>query len=182
MNIIDRYFDLAGLKLDTNIMKYMGFNREQKFDAALRLGDILGEQGIDDIIKEKTKGVVEINEGGYRLRVKFKEWTIERIDEKTRHPMWSVTDIMVDIDPKSTVNFILTNENTYRIGDLFSYDNVDELNALYNTEDNPVTDIEINEVYYEIRDIISDWMIKEIEPLTGIFIEDIHTTNSNKNW
>ena len=55
MDIIDKYFEVSGDKLDTQVMKYFGFNRGMETEAELRLSNKLGIDGIDEIIKEKTK-------------------------------------------------------------------------------------------------------------------------------
>ena len=90
---------------------------------------------------------------------------------------WYVDNIDVAVDPKSTVELIGGNGHEYELGDLYNYSDIDELNANYNTEDNPITEDDINEIGYEVQDLIRDWLYQEIYPLTGVNIEDVHPAN-----
>ena len=171
MDIIDKYFEVVGDRLDYKVMKYFGFDRNTMNSVKLRLANKLGLEGIDKIIKEKTKDVINIQSGGYNLNVYIKNWDITKSSDG-----WSVDDIDVAVDPKSTIE-TMTTSNTYRLGDLYSYSDIDELNADYNTEDNPITDDDINEIGYEVQDMIRDWMYDEIHPLTGVGFDDVYPDN-----
>ena len=180
MDIIDKYFQVAGDKLDTQVMKYFGFNREMETKAQLRLSDKLGIEGIDEIIKEKTKNVINISSGGYDMNVLIKNWDINKGDDVADvydNNLWYVDNIDVAVDPKSTVEVIGGNGHEYELGDLYNYSDIDELNAKYNTEDNPITEDIINEIGYEVQDLIRDWLYQEVYPLTGVNIEDVHPAN-----
>ena len=178
MDIIDKYFEVAGDKLDNQIMKYFGFNREMETKAELRLADKLGIEGIDEIIKEKTKNVINISSGGYDMNVLIKNWDINKGDgDIYDNNLWYVDNIYVAVDPKSTVEVIGGNGHEYELGDLFNYSDIDELNADYNTEDNPITEDDINEIGYEVQDLIRDWLYEEVYPLTGVNFEDVHPGN-----
>ena len=178
MDLIDKYFKLIGPKLDTQVMKYMGFDQEQQWELEFRLGNMLGQEGIDNIIKDITKGIVEITEGGYHLRVKFTNWDIYKINVGDRPHQtvsnWTLDNIDVLVDPKSTVDVIGGNGHEYELGDLYNYSDIDELNANYNTEDNPITEDDINEIGYEVQNVIDGWLTKQIWPLTGIEVGDIY--------
>jgi hypothetical protein len=182
MDLIDKYFKLIGPKLDTQVMKYMGFDQEKQWELELRLGDMLGQEGIDNIIKDITKGIVEITEGGYHLRVKFTNWDIYKINVGDRPHQtvsnWTLDNIEVLVDPKSTVEVIGGNGHEYELGDLYNYSDIDELNANYNTEDNPITEDDISEIGYEVQDVIDGWLTKQIWPLTGIEVGDIYPNNA----
>ena len=179
MDIIDKYFELVGPVLDSQVMKYMGMDQEQRWETELRLGDMLGHEGLDNIVKDKTKGIVEINQGGYRLRVKFTNWDINRAEGSSYNvkSAWTMDEIDVLVDPKSTVT-MLRNDVTYELGDLYNYSNIDELNIKYNTEDDPIDEDDINEIGYEVQDVISDWLVKEIWDLTGLHTGDIYPSNA----
>jgi len=180
MDIIDKYFQVAGDKLDTQVMKYFGFNREMETKAQLRLSDKLGIEGIDEIIKEKTKNVINISSGGYDMNVLIKNWDINKGDDVADvydNNLWYVDNIDVAVDPKSTVELIGGNGHEYELGDLYNYSDIDELNAKYNTEDNPITDEDIYDIGYEVQDLIRDWLYQEVYPLTGVNIEDVHPAN-----
>ena len=180
MDIIDKYFQVAGDKLDTQVMKYFGFNREMETKAQLRLSDKLGIEGIDEIIKEKTKNVINISSGGYDMNVLIKNWDINKGDDVADvydNNLWYVDNIDVAVDPKSTVEVIGGNGHEYELGDLYNYSDIDELNAKYNTEDNPITEEDIYEIGYEVQDLIRDWLYQEVYPLTGVNIEDVHPAN-----
>lgn len=180
MDIIDKYFQVAGDKLDTQVMKYFGFNREMETKAQLRLSDKLGIEGIDEIIKEKTKNVINISSGGYDMNVLIKNWDIYKGDDVADvydNNLWYVDNIDVAVDPKSTVEVIGGNGHEYELGDLYNYSDIDELNAKYNTEDDPITEDDIYEIGYEVQDLIRDWLYQEVYPLTGVNIEDVHPAN-----
>ena len=180
MDIIDKYFQVVGDKLDNQVMKYFGFNREMETEAELRLANKLGIEGIDEIIKEKTKNVINISSGGYDMNVLIKNWDINKGEELITvgdNNLWYVDNIDVAVDPKSTVEVIGGNGHEYELGDLYNYSDIDELNANYNTEDNPITEDDINEIGYEVQDLIRDWLYQEIYPLTGVNIEDVHPAN-----
>lgn len=179
MDIIDKYFELVGPVLDSQVMKYMGMDQDQRWETELRLGDMLGHEGLDNIVKDKTKGIVEISQGGYRLRVKITNWDINRADGSSYNvnSAWTLDDIDVLVDPKSTVTLI-KNDVTYELGDLYNYSNIDELNIKYNSEDDPIDEDDINEIGYEVQDVISDWLVKEIWHLTGLHTGDIYPSNA----
>lgn len=184
MDIIDKYFQVAGDKLDTQIMKYFGFTQGMDTQAQLRLSNKLGVEGIDEIIKEKTKNVINITSGGYDMNVLIKNWDINKGSEESDvydNNLWYVDNIDVAVDPKSTVQVLTGNNNEYELGDLFNYSNIDELNAKYNTEDNPINEDDINEIGYEVRDLIRDWLYEEVYPLTGVNFEDVHPANEKVN-
>ena len=177
MDIIDKYFQVAGDKLDTQVMKYFGFNREMETKAQLRLSDKLGIEGIDEIIKEKTKNVINISSGGYDMNVLIKNWDISKGDDVADvydNNLWYVDNIDVAVDPKSTVELIGGNGHEYELGDLYNYSDIDELNAKYNTEDDPITEDDIYEIGYEVQDLIKDWLYQEVYPFTGVEIDDIY--------
>lgn len=180
MDIIDKYFQVAGDKLDTQVMKYFGFNRGMETEAELRLAKKLGIEGIDEIIKEKTKNVINISSGSYDMNVLIKNWDIYKGDDVADiydNNLWYVDNIDVAVDPKSTVELIGGNGHEYELGDLYNYSDIDELNAKYNTEDNPITEDDIYEIGYEVQDLIRDWLYQEVYPLTGVNIEDVHPAN-----
>ena len=180
MDIIDKYFQVAGDKLDTQVMKYFGFNRGMETEAELRLAKKLGIEGIDEIIKEKTKNVINISSGGYDMNVLIKNWDIYKGDDVADvydNNLWYVDNIDVAVDPKSTVELIGGNGHEYELGDLYNYSDIDELNAKYNTEDNPITEDDIYEIGYEVQDLIRNWLHQEVYPLTGVNIEDVHPAN-----
>lgn len=180
MDIIDKYFQVAGDKLDNHIMKYFGFTQGMDTQAQLRLSNKLGLEGIDEIIKEKTKNVINISSGGYNMNVLIKNWDINKgADEPDVYDnnLWYVDNIDVAVDPKSTVEVIGGNGHEYELGDLHNYSDIDELNANYNTEDNPITEDDINEIGYEVQDLIRDWLYEEVYPLTGVNFEDVHPGN-----
>lgn len=180
MDIIDKYFEIAGDKLDTQVMKYFGFNRGMETEAELRLAKKLGIEGIDEIIKEKTKNVINISSGGYDMNVLIKNWDIYKGDDVADvydNNLWYVDNIDVAVDPKSTVELIGGNGHEYELGDLYNYSDIDELNAKYNTEDNPITEDDIYEIGYEVQDLIRNWLHQEVYPLTGVNIEDVHPAN-----
>ena len=180
MDIIDKYFEIAGDKLDTQVMKYFGFNRGMETEAELRLAKKLGIEGIDEIIKEKTKNVINISSGSYDMNVLIKNWDIYKGDDVADiydNNLWYVDNIDVAVDPKSTVELIGGNGHEYELGDLYNYSDIDELNAKYNTEDNPITEDDIYEIGYEVQDLIRNWLHQEVYPLTGVNIEDVHPAN-----
>ena len=180
MDIIDKYFEIAGDKLDTQVMKYFGFNRGMETEAELRLAKKLGIEGIDEIIKEKTKNVINISSGSYDMNVLIKNWDIYKGDDVADiydNNLWYVDNIDVAVDPKSTVELIGGNGHEYELGDLYNYSDIDELNAKYNTEDNPITEDDIYEIGYEVQDLIRNWLYQEVYPLTGVNIEDVHPAN-----
>lgn len=180
MDIIDKYFQVAGDKLDTQVMKYFGFNRGMETEAELRLAKKLGIEGIDEIIKEKTKNVINISSGGYDMNVLIKNWDIYKGDDVADvydNNLWYVDNIDVAVDPKSTIELIGGNGHDYELGDLYNYSDIDELNANYNTEDDPITEDDIYEIGYEVQDLIRDWLYQEVYPLTGVNIEDVHPAN-----
>mgnify|MGYP000845548737 FL=1 len=181
MDIIDKYFQFAGDNLDEQIMKYFGFTQGMYTEAQLRLANKLGHDGIDEIIKEKTKNVINISSGGFDMNVLIKNWDISKgVDLETYFAddkLWYVDNIDVAVDPKSTVEVIGGNGYEYELGDLYNYSDIDELNAKYNTEDNPITEDIINEIGYEVQDLIRDWLYQEVYPLTGVNIEDVHPAN-----
>jgi len=177
MDVIDKYFEVVGDKLDNHVMKYFGFNREMETEAELRLADKLGIEGIDEIIKEKTKNVINITSGGYDVNILIKNWDINKGDGQFDNNLWYVDNIDVAVDPKSTVEVIAGNGHEYKLGDLYNYSDIDELNANYNTEDNPITEDDINEIGYEVQDLIRDWLYQEVYPLTGVNFEDVHPAN-----
>jgi len=180
MDVIDKYFEVVGDKLDNRVMKYFGFNREMETEAELRLANKLGIDGIDEIIKEKTKNVINISSGGYDMNVLIKNWDINKGGEESDvydNNLWYVDNIDVAVDPKSTVEVIGGNGYEYELGDLYNYSDIDELNANYNTEDNPITEDDINEIGYEVQDLIRDWLYQEVYPLTGVNFEDVHPGN-----
>ena len=53
MDIVDKYFEIAGDVIDDKIIKYMGLNRDQEKDVQKRLSEKLGREGIDQIMQEK---------------------------------------------------------------------------------------------------------------------------------
>lgn len=180
MDVIDKYFEVVGDKLDNQKMKYFGFNREMETKAELILGDKLGYEGIDVIMKEKTKNIINISSGGYDINVLIKNWDINRgaeLSDVYDNNLWYVDNIDVAVDPKSTVEVIGGNGHEYELGDLYNYSDIDELNANYNTEDNPITEDDINEIGYEVMDLIRDWLYQEIYPLTGVNFEDVYPAN-----
>ena len=161
-------------------MKYFGFTHGMDTKAQLRLSDKLGIEGIDEIIKEKTKNVINISSGGYDMNVLIKNWDINKGDDVADvydNNLWYVDNIDVAVDPKSTVEVIGGNGHEYELGDLYNYSDIDELNAKYNTEDNPITDEDIYDIGYEVQDLIRDWLYQEVYPLTGVNIEDVHPAN-----
>ena len=182
MDIIDKYFQVAGDKLDTQVMKYFGFNRGMETEAELRLSDKLGIEGIDEIIKEKTKNVINISSGSYDMNVLIKNWDIYKGDDVADvydNNLWYVDNIDVAVDPKSTVELIGGNGHEYELGDLYNYSDINELNAKYNTEDNPITEDDIYEIGYEVQDLIRDWLYQEVYPLTGVNFEDVYPGNES---
>ena len=184
MDVIDKYFEVVGDKLDNRVMKYFGFNREMETEAELRLANKLGIEGIDEIIKEKTKNVINITSGGYDVNILIKNWDINKGSEESDvyfNNLWYVDNIDVAVDPKSTVEVISGNGHEYKLGDLYNYSDIDELNANYNTEDNPITEDDINEIGYEVQDLIRDWLYQEVYPLTGVNFEDVHPANEKVN-
>jgi hypothetical protein len=88
---------------------------------------------------------------------------------------YSVSNIDTKIDPKSTLYY---NDTTYKIADLFNYLNIDELNFNYNTEDNPITEDDIEQIGYKIQDCILDWLDDNVYPLTGVNFEDVYPSNA----
>ena len=179
MDIIDKYFEVAGDKLDRQVMKYFGFNKELEKEAQLRLANKLGHDGIDGIIKEKVKGVIRIMSGGYDIRVSINNWDLYQ--SKTRHlgndEYWSIDNVIVAVDPKSTVE-LMNNGYEYELGDLFNYstfDDIDKINAEYDTEDDPITEDDIMEIKYEVQDVIKAWLYDNVYPLTGVEIDDIYS-------
>jgi len=176
MDIIDKYFQVAGPILDYKVMKYFGLNQKMQDEAEFRLANKLGFEGIDNIIKEKTKNVINITSDGYDINVLIKTWDLNKEDDG-----WYIDNIDVAVDPKSTVEVIGGNGYKYRLGDLYDYSDIDELNANYNTEDNPITEDEISDIGYEVQDLIRDWMYKEIFPLTGVNFENVYTESERLN-
>lgn len=168
MDIIDKYFEVAGDVIDDNILKYMGLKTD---DVQKRLAEKLGIEGIDEIIKEKTKDIIEFSCGGYDLRIKFLNWDI-----------WSATgqylvdDVDVAVDPKSTVE-LMANDVTYKLGDLFNYSDIDELNAMYNSEEDPIDEDDITNIRYEIQDCIKDWYYVHVFKFTGAELESVYPDN-----
>ena len=184
MDIIDKYFEVAGDKLDRQVMKYFGFNKELEKEAQLRLANKLGHDGIDGIIKEKVKGVIRIMSGGYDIRVSINNWDLYQ--SKTRHlddeEYWSIDNVIVTVDPKSTVE-LMNNGYEYELGDLFNYstfDDIDKINAEYDTEDDPITEDAIIEIKYEVQDVIKAWLYDNVYPLTGVSFIDINPNDGGE--
>ena len=176
MDIIDLYFKKAGPKIDNGLIKYFGLeNRGEELE--YRLSDSLGIEGIDDIMKKFTSKVIEYPCGGYQLRFKITNWDVSK-DEINSKIYYSVSNIDTKIDPKSTIT-LFYNNNVYRLGDLFNYTSIDELNFNYNTEDNPITEDDINQIGYEIQDCIIDWLNDNVYPVTGVNFEDVYPSNAS---
>ena len=76
---------------------------------------------------------------------------------------------------------MLTNGNQYELGDLYNYSNIDELNRMYTTEDDPITEDVINEIGYEIQDVIRDWLYDNVYPVTGVEFDSIFPSNAGPN-
>ena len=174
MDIVDKYFEIAGDVIDDKIIKYMGLNRDQEREVQKRLSDKLGREGIDQVIQEKGKGVIEFSCGGYDLRFVVTNYDIE-VDHLG---FYYLEEIDVAVDPKSTVE-LFANNVTYKLGDLYNYSDIDELNAIYNSEEEPITDDDINEIGYEVRDCIHDWYYKNVYNFTGAEFGDVHPSNAS---
>lgn len=178
MDLIDKYFELVGPRIDIGVMRYMGFDQETQTQVENRLAKMLGLEGIDNIMKEMCSGIIEHQSGGYDLRFKITNWDIHRDDFNVDTDFY-IDNIDVRIDPKSTLEFIGGNGAEYELGDLYNYSDIDELNAKYNTEDNPITEDDIHEIGYEIQDAIKDWLYFNVYPVTGVGFEDVHTSNAH---
>ena len=176
MDVIDIYLNKVGPKIDSQLIKYFGLETKLE-ELEYRLANSLGVDGIDSIMKDATKSVVDFTCGGYQLRFKIIDWDVDKysIDTKSHY---SVDNINVRIDPKSTVDVIGGNGHEYELGDLYNYSDIDELNANYNTEDNPITENDINEIGYEIQDCIKDWLYLNVYPTTGVDFDDINPSNA----
>lgn len=170
MDIINKYLEIAGDVIDNNIMKYMGLTRDDEREVQKRLSDKLGVEGIDRIFQEKTNGIIEFVCGGYNLRFVIKNYDIS-MDE-----VWHIDEVDVAVDPKSTVTLI-ANGVTYKLGDLYNYSDIDELNANYNSEENPIYDDDINEIGYEVQDCIKDWYYTNVYKFTGAEFGDVYPSN-----
>ena len=120
-------------------------------------------------MQEKSKGVIEHHCGGYTLRFVVTNYDIWVGDDGFYH----FEEIEVSIDPKSTVE-LMTNGVTYELGDLYGYSDIDELNAIYDSEEDPIDDDDINEIGYEIRGCIKDWYYDNVFNLTGVELGDVH--------
>ncbi len=173
MDIVDKYFEIAGDMIDDNVIKYMGLNRDQEKDVQKRLSEKLGREGIDQIMQEKGKGVIEFSCGGYDLRFVITNYDIE-VDHLGHY---NVEEIDAAIDPKSTVE-LMANGVTYKLGDLYNYSDIDELNANYNSEDDPIDEDDINDIGYEVRDCIQDWYYINVYNFTGAEFGDVHSSNA----
>ena len=177
MDLIDKYFELTGNRIDSQIMNYMGFDLEQKLAAELRLSSTLGVDGIDRIMKDTVKGIIKISSGGYDLKIKITNWDVDEPYGDTRRGDFEIDNVEVLIDPKSTVE-LMTNGYEYELGDLFNYstfDDIDKINAEYDTEDDPITEDDIIEIQYEVHDVIKAWLYDNVYPLTGVEIDDIYS-------
>ena len=185
MNKVDKYFDIVGLKVDNEVKKYLGINRAEEVEIDERIGETLGLDGIDQIMRNTTKKFINSIKGGYDLRFKILNYDVSyyyidvevKPGDKRKARQFLVNNIDVAIDPKSTVT-PFTNGNRYEIGDLYTYSNIDELNRMYNTEDEPITEDDINEIGYEIRDVVKDWLYENVYPITGVEFDDIHASNA----
>jgi hypothetical protein len=173
MDIIDLYFKKAGPKIDNGIIKYFGLEGRRE-ELEYRLADSLGIEGIDNIMKIFTSKVIEYSCGEYQLRFKIVNWDVSK-DEMNSKIYYSVSNIDTKIDPKSTLYY---DDTTYKIADLFNYSNIDELNFNYNTEDNPITEDDIEQIGYKIQDCILDWLDDNVYPLTGVNFEDVYPSNA----
>ena len=174
MDIVDKYFEIAGDVIDDNVIKYMGLNRDQERQVQKRLSDKLGREGIDQVMQEKGKGVIEFSCGGYNLRFVVINYDIE-VDHLG---VYAVEEIDVAVDPKSTVE-LFANNVTYKLGDLYNYSDIDELNAKYNSEEEPITDDDINEIGYEVQDCIRDWYYTNVFNFTGAEFGDVYPSNAS---
>ena len=174
MDIVDKYFEIAGDVIDDKIIKYMGLNRDQEQEVQKRLSDKLGREGIDQVMQEKGKGVIEFSCGGYDLR-----FVVTNYDIQVDHlGSYYLEDIDVAVDPKSTVE-LFSNNVTYKLGDLYKYSDIDELNANYNSEEEPITDDDINEIGYEVQDCIRDWYYTNVFNFTGAEFGDVYPSNAS---
>jgi len=174
MDIVDKYFEIAGDVIDDKIIKYMGLNRDQEREVQKRLSDKLGREGIDQVMQEKGKGVIEFSCGGYNLR-----FVVTNYDIQVDHlGVYAVEEIDVAVDPKSTVE-LFSNNVTYKLGDLYNYSDIDELNANYNSEEEPITDDDINEIGYEVRECIHDWYYTNVFNFTGAEFGDVYPSNAS---
>lgn len=170
MDIIDKYFEIAGDVIDNSIMKYMGFDRKQEQEVQWRLSEKLGVEGIDRVIQEKSSGIIEFVCGSYNLRFVLKNYDINM------NEVWHIDDVDVAVDPKSTVT-LMANNVTYKLGDLYNYSDIDELNANYNSEEDPITDDDINNIGYEVQDCIQDWYYVNVYNFTGAEFGDVYPSN-----
>tara|TARA_R110000772_G_scaffold194176_1_gene304967 strand:+ start:987 stop:1805 length:819 start_codon:yes stop_codon:yes gene_type:complete len=182
MDLIDKYFELVGYSIDSQIMNYMGFDNKQKDEVARRISYSLGDDGINNLMKDKVKGIIKISSGGYDLRIKITDWEVyENTERHTGLKSLEIDDINVLIDPKSTVE-LLGNGVTYEFGDLYTYTNMDTLNIMYGSEDNPIDEDSIDEMGYEVQEAIKDWLYDNVYPLTGVDFESINPRNGGKNF
>ena len=182
MDLIDKYFELTGNRIDSQIMNYMGFDLEQKLAAELRLSSTLGVDGIDRIMKDTVKGIIKISSGGYDLKIKITNWDVDEPYGDTRRGDFEIDNVEVLIDPKSTVE-LMTNGYEYELGDLFNYstfDDIDKINAEYDTEDDPITEDAIIEIKYEVQDVIKAWLYDNVYPLTGVSFIDINPNDGGE--
>ena len=179
MDRVDKYFKIVGLKIDKDLMRYMGMT-EYIDEVEYSLMNTLGFKGIDNIIKDKTKDIIEPECGNYQVKVKILNWDVSKYESKIgKRDRYVIDNIHAVVDPNSTVSLIYNN-TTYKIGDLVSYSDIDELNANYNTEDSPIEEDDIENIGYEIRECIVDWMYENIYPLTGVEIDgDVHLSNAS---
>ena len=178
MDIVDKYFEIAGDVIDDKIIKYMGLNRDQEKDVQKRLSEKLGREGIDQIMQEKGKGVIEFSCGGYDLRFVITNYDVV----VGLLGYYYLEEIDVAVDPKSTV-LLMANDVTYKLGDLYNYSDIDELNANYNSEEDPISEDDINDIGYEVRDCIQDWYYINVYNFTGAEFGDVYSSNALlTNW
>jgi len=188
MNKVDKYFDIVGLKVDDAVKKYLRISRAEELEIDERIGETLGLDGIDQIMRDVTKKPINHTQGGYNLRFKILNYDVGDyymgVDvspgKRRRTRTFTVDNIDVAIDPKSTVT-LMTNGNRYELGDLYNYSNIDELNRMYTTEDDPITEDDINEIGYEIQDVIRDWLYDNVYPVTGVEFDTINASNAGPN-
>lgn len=73
----------------------------------------------------------------------------------------------------------MANDVTYKLGDLYNYTDIDELNANYNSEEDPITEDDINEIGYEVQDCIKDWYYTHVYNFTGAEFGDVYPSNAS---
>jgi len=123
MDRVDKYFKIVGLKIDKDLMRYMGMT-EYIDEVEYSLMNTLGFKGIDNIIKDKTKDIIEPECGNYQVKVKILNWDVSKYESKIgKRDRYVIDNIHAVVDPSSTVNLIYNN-TTYKIGDLVSYSDI----------------------------------------------------------